>query len=140
MMLKLMKSNRWWILAVVLGACIGACGNDDSDSVSPSNQAPVILSTTVFPPSIGPGESTLVVVNAMDGDADTLVYDWITDDRLIIKGNPGYSSLFNTYDNSHTFYHANLPRTYPDTAWVQCFARDRRGKSANRTVHVVLQQ
>jgi hypothetical protein len=134
-----MKTFRT-MLTVALCACIGACGSDDEDPAKPTNQRPTILSVTVFPPTISPGESTIVVVNAMDPDADTLVYDWITDDRLIIKGSSGYSSLFNTYDNSHVFYHGNLSRPYPDTAWVQCFARDRRGKSDNRTVHVVLQQ
>ena len=126
-------------LAIALCACIGACGSDDEDPAKPTNQRPAILSVTVFPSTISPGESTIVVVNAIDSDADTLVYDWITDNRLIIKG--GFnSSLFNTYDNSHVFYHGNLSRPYPDTAWVQCFARDRRGKSDNRTVHVILQQ
>ena len=129
------------MLAVAVCMSVGACGKGESnDPVGPTNQQPFILSTTVFPPSISPGESTIVVINAMDPDADTLWYDWITDSRLLVKGaRPGEPFLYDTRENFHVFYHANLNRTYPDTTWIQCFARDGHGKSDNRVVHVILQ-
>jgi len=49
---------------------------------------------------------------------------------LRIKGaNPSWDTrLFNTFENSRIFYpNQNLPPF--DTVWVQCFARDRKGKS-----------
>ncbi|MBI5661450.1 MAG: hypothetical protein HZC46_04810, partial [Ignavibacterium album] len=66
--------------------------------------------------------------NATDPDGDTLVYDWITDARLRINGAnpPDDRSLFNTFENSRIFYPTTLAI---DTVWVQCFARDRKGKS-----------
>ena len=99
-------------------------------AVKPENRKPVIISLISFPEVIGPNDSVIVVCNAMDPDGDTLVYDWITSSRLRIKGaNPSWDTrLFNTFENSRIFYpNKDL---YPfDTVWIQCFARDRKGKS-----------
>jgi hypothetical protein len=94
------------------------------------NQKPVIFSLTVFPDTIGPADSAIVICNAMDPDGDTLVYDWITDSRLRIKGVIPFweTRLFNTFENSRIFY-PNQDIFPFDTVWVQCFARDRKGKS-----------
>jgi hypothetical protein len=92
------------------------------------NRSPVIFSLTVFPDVIGSSDSAIVICNAYDPDADTLVYDWITDAKLRIKGAnpPGDTRLFNTFENSRIFYPTQFAI---DTVWVQCFARDRKGKS-----------
>lgn len=104
-----------------------SCDDNPVDS-KPENRRPVILSLTVFPEVIGPSDSAIVVCNAFDPDGDTLVYDWITDARLKIKGAlpPGDTRLFNTFENSRIFYPTQQAI---DTVWVQCFARDRKGKS-----------
>lgn len=95
------------------------------------NRSPVILSLTVFPDTIGLSDSAIVVCNAMDPDGDTLVYDWITDGRLKIKdGQVDGHVLYNTFENSRIVYAKNVNNRPPiDTVWVQCFARDRKGKS-----------
>jgi hypothetical protein len=75
----------------------------------------------------------------MDPNGDTLVYDWITDARLRIKGAnpPGDTRLFNTFENSQIFYPTKLAI---DTVWVQCFARDRKGKSDAKLIIFTVQR
>lgn len=96
--------------------------------IKPENHDPVITSLAVFPDIIGMQDSAVVICNAYDPDGDTLVYDWITDGRLIIKGAPYFEQhiLYNTYENSRIFYPNQTTHPY-DSAWVQCFARDRKG-------------
>ncbi|WP_290664987.1 hypothetical protein [Ignavibacterium sp.] len=105
-----------------------SCSDNNPVDNKPENRRPVILSLTVFPDVIGPSDSAIVICNATDPDGDTLVYDWITDARLRINGAnpPDDRSLFNTFENSRIFYPTALAI---DTVWVQCFARDRKGKS-----------
>ncbi|MDP4175711.1 MAG: hypothetical protein Q8933_17170 [Bacteroidota bacterium] len=104
------------------------------------NQKPVISSLTVSPEIVGLSDSVIVTCQATDPDGDTLVYDWITDGRVRIKGNPDWRSyLYNTYQNSHVFYPKDIPRLPSlDTLWVQCFARDGKGKSDNGLVLFIL--
>jgi hypothetical protein len=103
---------------------------DDNPVDVKENQRPIIFSLIVFPDTISMEDSAIVICNAMDPDGDTLVYDWITDSRLRIKGaNPPWDTrLFNTFENSRIFY-PNQDHSPFDTVWVQCFARDRKGKS-----------
>lgn len=108
--------------------------NDNPVDSKPENQRPIIFSLTVFPDVIRMQDSAIVICNAMDPDADTLVYDWITDGRLKIKGAlSGDNSLFNTLENSRIFY-PNQTQYFYDTVWVQCFARDRKGKSDSKLI------
>jgi hypothetical protein len=130
-------SARYSILALWLSVALGACGSDQV--TKPENRPPVILSLGIFPAAIGLSDSAIVVCNATDPDADTLVYDWFTDARLTIKGaRPGESFLYNTDNNSNVFY----PRltTPPDTALIDCVARDQRGRSAHATVRLIIHQ
>lgn len=110
-----------------------SCSDDNPVDNKPENHRPVILSLTVFPNIIGPSDSAIVICNATDPDGDTLVYDWITDARLRINGAnpPDDTRLFNTFENSRIFYPTTLAI---DTVWVQCFARDRKGKSDTKLI------
>jgi len=117
--------------------------NCDENPVKPSDQnhTPIILSLSVFPEVIGPQDSAIVICNAHDPDGDTLVYDWITDGKSRIKG-ALFDDLFlyNTYENFIIVYPKNLNPIPVDTLWIQCFARDQKGKSNNKLVHLVLRQ
>jgi hypothetical protein len=112
--------------------------NNNPVEVKQENREPVILSVTVFPEIVKPHDSLIVICNAYDPDGDTLVYDWITTGVVRIKGAFGDDfSLYNTYENSRIFYapdslHVSSPK---DTFWVQCFARDRKGKSTAKIIH-----
>ncbi len=108
----------------------------------PENHRPVVISLSASPDTIGVSDSSIIICNATDPDADTLVYDWITDGRVIIAGaNPGENALYNTFQNSRVIYPKNINNGHPlDTLWVQCFARDRRGKDDNRVVRVFLRR
>jgi len=110
-------------MVVTLNSC-------SENPVKSENHRPIIFSLSVFPDVISLSDSAIVICNAIDPDGDTLVYDWITDARLRIKGaNPqGDTRLFNTFENSRIFY-PNKNHPPLDTVWVQCFARDRKGKS-----------
>ena len=131
-----MSTGRWpaLIAVVLLGVSLGACVSGPKN-----NRRPAIISLTATPDSIGPYDSTTVVCRAQDPDGDVLVYDWITDARLTMQGTrPNEYWLYNTYSNSHVFYPGPTSLGPVDTAWVQCFARDRRGMSDNRTIHFLV--
>lgn len=131
-------SARYSIVALWLSLALGACGSEEV--TRPENRPPVILSLGVFPATIGLSDSAIVVCNAMDPDADTLVYDWFTDARLTIKGaRPGEPFLYNTTSNSNVFY-PRLVTAPIDTALIDCAARDQRGRSAFATVRLIIQQ
>jgi hypothetical protein len=106
------------------------------------NRSPGILSLSVIPDVIGPSDSVTVTCKAVDPDGDTLVYDWITDGRSRIKGANSYWDLhlYNTFENSRIFYPNNLNDIPIDTLWVQCFARDRKGKSDNKLIYFLLKK
>ena len=123
------------LLALATIAGIGACREYPT---RPENRRPAISSVVVFPDILGPGDSAIVTVLATDPDRDTLVYDWDTDSRLIIKGgHPGGYSLSHTSSSSRVFYRSTY---WPadTTAWVGCSARDVRGGSDSRVVRIRL--
>lgn len=125
------------LLALTVLVCIAGC--DGKDLVAPKNRDPVISSLTASPTAIGPGDSTIVTCNATDADADVLVYDWITDSRLLIQVTDSTkSTLYNTSSNAHVFYHGYV--TPYDSAWVQCIVRDGIGGAAGRVVRVLVNQ
>jgi len=135
-----MKPNPFRVLLATLlvAATVVAC--DDNPVAPPANRRPTILSLTVFPGDIASTDSAIVICNAMDPDADTLAYDWITDGRLNIKGAvSGQHFLYNTYSNSIIIF-PNVVNSPIDTAWMQCYARDRKGMSDNRKVYLVIRQ
>jgi hypothetical protein len=119
------------VTAVVVG--IGACRDYPMKAIYHS---PIISSVTVFPSVIGQGDSVTVTVYATDPDGDTLVYDWFTDSRLIIK-DARTTYLYNTASNSHVFYRSTRP-AYDDTARVSCGVRDGRGGGDGGQVLILL--
>ena len=131
--------NLRTLIAPILGSSMvlafGACSDPASP---PQNRSPVILSLVAFPEVVSASDSVLVACQAMDADSDTLVYDWITDSRLRLQGvRHGQHSLYNTHESFMIFY-PDVIYAPVDTAWIQCFARDRRGMSAAQIVHVVI--
>ncbi len=128
-----LRPGRW----ATLCAAVIAAGCSDP-ATSPQNHRPVMLSLTAFPEIVGASDSVLVVCQAMDPDNDTLVYDWITDGRLRIRGAlEGEHCLYNTRENFMVFYPDYIYAPV-DTPWVQVFARDRRGMSAAQVVNFVI--
>jgi hypothetical protein len=105
----------------------------------PPNHSPVIDDLIAFPDTIAPSDSTVVMCSATDPDGDSLVYDWLTDARLIIQGaHAGNSYLNNQPSPRRAFYNANLPNPINDSAWVYCDVRDLRGGGADRHVFIIL--
>jgi len=117
---------------------------DKDNPVKPVNHNPIILSLTVFPDVISLSDSAIVVVNAMDPDGDTLVYDWYSDGTLEFKGNPSWEIGVrpNTHENYQIVFPVQSPNFPPvDTVWVQVQARDGKGGgSVAQTVHFVVKQ
>ena len=132
--------NLRTLVAPVLGLfavalALGACADP---ATPPQNRGPVIFSLVAFPEVASASDSILVACQAMDPDCDTLVYDWITDGRLRIKGaREGEHWLYNTHESFRVFYPGAILAPV-DTVWVQCFARDRRGMSEAQVVNVVV--
>ena len=127
------------ILLVYMLLTIIGCEDNSTDTKKSENHSPTILSLLVFPDIVGSQDSVIVICNAFDPDGDTLVYDWISDAKLRIKGAnpPSDSRLFNTFEDSRIFYPTQRAI---DTVWVQCFARDRKGKSINEIVRFLVVQ
>lgn len=122
------------VAVFILGsaAISSGCGRN---ATGPLNHAPVLVTLTVFPQSVGVSDSVVVTCVATDQDADTLVYDWETDLRLRIKGAPpGYPIKSNSPNNTETFYPAYVPSSL-DTVWVACTVRDRVGGGVTRAVN-----
>jgi hypothetical protein len=115
----------------------------DENPVKPENQEPVILSLIAFPDVVMPNDSLIVICNAFDQDADTLVYDWYTGGLVGIKGAlPGVPARFNTHENSQIFYapdsiNVNAPQ---DTFWIECAVRDRKGGQVSEIIKFIVKQ
>lgn len=107
--------------------------------VQPQNNSPEILSLDVFPNVIGPSDSVIVICEAIDPDGDTLVYDWITDARVRIKGSQ-YFWLYHTSENTRIFYPTNINNVPVDTLWVQCIVRDVKGGATDGLVLFMVKQ
>jgi len=105
----------------------------------PENHAPLILSLKVFPEVINLSDSVIVICEAKDIDGDTLVYDWITDSRLRIKGSQ-YSWLYHTSENTRIFYPTSSVNLPVDTVWVQCGVRDVKGGSDRQVIRFVVKE
>jgi len=127
------------VLALLLAMSITAC--DMARSIRYFNRNVVIVSLDVFPATIGPGDSAIVVCVATDADGDTLVYDWFTDCRLRLKGSYDFVYYFDTHSNSMVVYAGTCSTSgsSADTGWVSCDVRDRRGGGAPAgTVRIVV--
>ena len=128
------------LLAVIVQVALFGCHSPSpTPPVYPHNHAPLIDSLIAIPDTIGSSDSTVVTCFATDPDGDSLVYDWLTDARLQIKGaRPGDPFLNAQPSPSCTFYNANLPNPINDSAWVYCSAQDRRGGGVGRHVFIIL--
>ena len=83
--------------------------------------------------------SLISVCVAIELDDDTLVYDWITDGRVRIKGTDSHW-LFHTSANTHVSYPTEIVDAPADTCWVQTIARDVRGGSNAGVVFFIVRQ
>jgi hypothetical protein len=140
--MKTMWLIIFFVALLFLG--IGSCNDNPVDSgkrAKPENHDPIIFSVMVFPDTIGLKDSAIVVCNAMDPDADTLVYDWVTDDRLNIKGAAAFypHQLYNTWENSRIVF-PNFVNSSIETTWLECSARDRHGGMDVKVVQLVVKK
>ncbi len=132
------RSMQFIMIAVTLATGLSLSACSEKPPSRPVNHNPVISSATATPPEMGPGDSTVITVIATDQDGDTLVYDWDTDLRLRIKGNPpNYPVKTHTFNNAETFYPNYTPIDL-DTVWVVCSTRDRIGGVASRVDYITL--
>ena len=135
--------RSYWRLAgvaVALPVFLVAC--DISTPLQPVNHSPEVRALSVFPATIGLGDSAIVTCEATDADGDTVVYDWSSDCRMLKKGdNFGYLTLYNRLDHSLVVYATPCNRAPLDTGWVSCEVRDGRGGGAYAgTVRIVVRQ
>ena len=120
---------------MILLAGLLSCGKDNPVQPQP-NRNPVLSSLVAFPRVISPGDSTIVIASATDPDGDPLVYDWVTDSRLIIKGNsPSNHELYNSHSNLQIFYYGAVP-VNADSAWLECTTRDGKGGVAVKLIWI----
>lgn len=133
---------RWNVARVLLSVLLlslmaAACRRSPVAPTPPANRPPVISSIVLFPLSIGPSDSALVVMTATDADGDTLVYDWISDGRLRLKDAPRVGYIFSSPRNYQVFYYAT-PRAPVDTAFIKCYTRDQKGGQDGRIVALIM--
>ena len=119
----------WWLaaLALVAGMVFGIAACDTTRSVRPANRPPVAHSLVAFPTTIGPGDSALVRCDATDPDGDSLVFDWESDCRLIMKGAPNWPYYYNAHDPWLVVYPGSCVKAPLDTGLVFCSVRDGKG-------------
>lgn len=131
-------SPRLAVIAVALATVWGLSPCQDKPPTWPVNHNPVMSSAAANPTDMGRLDSTEVTILATDEDGDTLVYDWTTDLRLRIKGNPpDFPVKSHSFINTETFY-PNFTSTEVETCWIGCSTRDRRGGVASRTILVTV--
>jgi hypothetical protein len=124
------------VTTIALAACLNSCGDNPTE---PTNHSPIIRSLAIFPASIGQTDSAIVVCDASDPDGDVLVYDWFTDTTLRIKGATAGVYLYNSPNNSQIFYYGTPP-ALPDTQWIRCDVRDRRGQVDSQTIFLIVHE
>lgn len=122
---------------MLVGVSAGACHHSSAAPKTPTNHSPLIASVTLFPTTIGPSDSAIVVLEATDSDGDTLVYDWIGDGRVRLKDAPRGGYIFSSPRNYQTFYYATTQAPL-DTAFIRCYVRDQRGGQDGRLILLFL--
>ena len=128
---KVLRAVSVMAVLSVLGAC------DDTNPVEPRNQLPVIRSLLVFPASIGPTDSAIVICDAVDPEGGALRYDWISDGRLRLRGAPdGETFVLASQSNTQVVTYGT-PQV-SDTAWVQCIVRDDSGHGVGALIRFPL--
>jgi len=126
------------ILGILLVIILTGC-NENSTKVE--NNDPILLSLRAFPSIVNPGDSVIVICEAVEPDDDTLFYDWFTDSRLKIQdaGIDG-TFLYNTRENTRIVYPTKKKDEPTDTAWVSCSVRDGiGGQSLSKTVTIIVE-
>ena len=123
-----------FVLVLALGA--GACRKFVTEPVT---RRPVILSVVAFPTTLGPGDSTLITITAINPTGGPLVYDWHPYNGLIRKGAVnGYdNTIYHTPSASMVFYRSPTWTSTYDTAFVYCSATDGTGGYASRQVLIL---
>jgi hypothetical protein len=128
------KMKHLLIIAFILLNIFGC----DENPVKPENGKPVITSLIIFPDVVGPSDSAIIVISAFDPDGDTLVYDWETDSRVKLHGAIGSATwLYNAHENFQVIYPTGYNNQDIDTLWVQCYARDGKGKSDSKVIRFI---
>ena len=121
-----MKHGNWTraVLVLAVAAGMGAC----EYPTRPTHHSPVISSMVAFPQVLGPGESTLVTVNAFSPDGDSLDYFWYAAPYVGPKGQTPWDQFVVTRSSSLVYYRSadSVPE---DTNWVRCEVYDSRGGS-----------
>lgn len=105
------------------------CGCDENPVVRHNNHNPAISSVVIFPETVGPSDSLVVICTATDPDGDSLVYDWYSLSGTVVRikgGLPGQIALYNTPQNFQVFYapdsmYVAAPQ---DTFGIECAVRD----------------
>ena len=120
---------------------ISSCKDNTIQPKFNETRNPVILSLSVFPKFVKPNDSLIVICNAMDPDADTLVYDWYSLTGAKIKGT-WLPALFNTHENSQIFYAPDslYGSAQQDTFRIECAARDGKGGQVSEHVYFIVKQ
>ncbi len=118
----------------VFAVALASCGDEPT---RPVNHDPIINVATAQPGSIGPSDSTWIILDAWDPDGDALVYDFIGDGTTYIKHACHGVFLFDSRSDTATIFQG-LVATPPDTAWIECSARDLRGGADIVLVRVIL--
>ena len=122
------------ILGSCLLACLSSCGV--KTPLQPVNRSPVVQSLIAFPASISPGASAVVVCHATDPDGEPVVFDWMSDCRLIKQGAPGQLIVYG-HGNTLVVYAGACADAPLDTGWVSCHVRDGRGGGADAGVILI---
>lgn len=131
---------RLGFLLPAIALVMSGCG--EKIPLQPVNHSPVVQSLTVFPTTIGMGDSAVIICVATDADGDTVVFDWYSYGLVDLKGKKpwGGNELYNK-GGTMVVYPNSGARAPLDTTWVACEARDGRGgfASAGR-VQIFIQQ
>lgn len=115
--------------ALVAFVVVQACSNSGSSPVGPGgNAAPVVASVTADPPSIRPGDSTVLAVAASDADGDTFECTW--------NSSTGGSFSPQSGDRCRMQWQAT---SQGGVARLDVTVRDRRGASTSSSVNVTVE-
>ena len=137
-----MRSRSIGTVAVAaIAVMLAGASCDPAIPLVPTNHDPVATGLTVFPTTLGVGDSAIVVCNATDVDGDTLMYDWSSDCRMLKTGHVTGDLTISTFDHALVVHAGPCNRAPTDTGWVRCFVRDLRGGGADAgLVRIVVRQ
>jgi hypothetical protein len=130
-----MRERAWLKAAFVLAFVLGS-GGCRGFVTEPITRLPVISSVVAFPTTLGPGDSTLITINATNPNGGPLVYDWEPYNGLVRKGSTGpYDNTVYHVPSASMVFYRSPTWPYPnDTAFVFCSATDGKGGYATRQV------